>query len=82
MPLAAREHSDSWSSRPEAGVGLGWVSAPGMLALPPWPMKTSIMQREHQMHSNMLAPASQCPAFSVVRISSLSSYFHSHHLRI
>lgn len=44
---------------------------PGMVALPPWSAKASIMQREDQMHPNMFALATQCPAFPVREIFSL-----------
>lgn len=63
-------------------TGLGWGSRPAIAALPPWQARALIMQREDQMHPNMFAPATQCPTFSVVRISSLSLYFCSCHLRI
>ena len=63
-------------------TGLGWGSRPAIAALPPWQARALIMQREDQMPPNMFAPATQCPTFSVVRLSSLSLYFCSCHLRI
>lgn len=38
--------------------------------------------REEQMLPNIFAPTIQCPAFPVVRISSLYLYFCSYHVRI
>ena len=82
MAFASGEHSDTCSSGPETGV-LGQDRLACLVLQPCHRGKQGLqLCRENQMQSDIFAPSTECPVFPVVRISSLSLYFCSCHVRI
>lgn len=82
MAFASGEHSDTRSSGPETGV-LGQDGLACLVLQPCRRGKQGLqLYRENQMQPDIFAPSTECPAFPVVRISSLSLYFCSCHVRI